>query len=224
MDLNVIHKILYFICWLGPSQAVFIGNDYDALSRFLSGRNDRWSFFSMKIKVGMVGVGAFAQSFIPLFKAHPLVGEIVLCDLDADKLKANAEKHGVKRTSPFLDALCKTDVDAVAIITQHWLHAPQAIQALKAGKHVYSAVPSAVTLDEMKKLVRAVAKTRKIHMVGETSYYYPDAIYCRDRCANGDFGHVFTFQKSIPWNGCQKNSWGFRMGTAAPTSFWWTIL
>jgi homospermidine synthase len=38
----------------------------------------------MGIKVGMVGVGAFGQCFIPLFKAHLLVDKVVLCDLDAD--------------------------------------------------------------------------------------------------------------------------------------------
>jgi hypothetical protein len=44
----------------------------------------------MTIKIGMVGTGQMAQGFIPLFKAHPLVREVVLCDLDAAKLRANA--------------------------------------------------------------------------------------------------------------------------------------
>ena len=59
-----------------------------------------------------------------------------------------------------------------------------------AGKHVYSAVPSAISLDEITALVRAVEQTGKIYMIGETSYYYPCAIYCRERFRKGDFGHV----------------------------------
>jgi len=144
----------------------------------------------MGIKVGMVGVGAFAQSFIPLFKAHPLVSEVVLCDLDAKKLRLNSEKHGIPRTSLSLDDLCGTDVDAVAIITQHWMHAPQAILALRAGKHVYSAVPTGVTVEEIADLVKAVKETGKIYMLGETSYYYPGVLYCRDRYKKGHFGHI----------------------------------
>lgn len=144
----------------------------------------------MGIKVGIVGVGAFAQCFIPLFKAHPLVEKVVLCDLHADKLRDNAQKHGIAETSPSLDALLATDVDAVAIITQHWLHAPQAIAALRAGKHVYSAVPTGVTLDEIRALVKTVEATGLIYMVGETSYYYPSPIYCRGRHAEGAFGHI----------------------------------
>ncbi len=144
----------------------------------------------MGINVGMVGVGAFAQCFIPLFKAHPLVDKVILCDLDAAKLARNAREHGIAETSPSLDALLETDVDAVAIITQHWMHAPQATQALRAGKHVYSAVPAGVTVEEIAELVAMVKATGKIYMMGETSYYYPNVIYCREQYNRGAFGRV----------------------------------
>ena len=144
----------------------------------------------MSIKVGMCGVGAFADCFIPLFNAHPQVSKVILCDLNADRLKEKSETFGIKDTCPSLDELCQTDVDAIAIITQHHIHGPQAVQALKAGKHVYSAVPSAITMDEMSTLVKTVEETGNIYMVGETSYYYPCAIFCRDKFQKGEFGHI----------------------------------
>ena len=144
----------------------------------------------MGIKVGICGVGAFANNFIPLFKAHPEVDSVTLCDLDAAKLKEKAEQFGVSRTCPSLDELCQADVDAIAIFTQNWMHGPQAAQALRAGKHVYSAVPSAITMEEVSALVRAVEETGKVYMIGETSYYYPCAIYCRERFRKGDFGRI----------------------------------
>lgn len=142
------------------------------------------------MKIGVVGVGSFAQCFIPLFKAHPLVGEVLLCDLDDRKLRENSAKHAIVRTYPSLDAILDSDVDAVAIITQNWLHGPQAVQALRAGKHVYSAVPAGVTVEEITALVKAVQESGRIYMLGETSYYYPGAIYCRQRLAEGAFGRV----------------------------------
>lgn len=144
----------------------------------------------MSLKVGMVGVGSFAQSFIPLFKAHPWVDEVILCDVDAVKLEENARKHEIPKTLPSLDALCDSDVDAAVLITQNWLHGPQAVQALQAGKHVYSAVPAGITVDEIRDLVQAVEKTGCVYMIGETSYYYPGAVYCRKRLAEGAFGRV----------------------------------
>jgi predicted dehydrogenase len=138
----------------------------------------------------MVGVGAFARSFIPLFLAHPLVDDVALCDLDATRLAGAAREYGVARTFPSLDALCRSEVDAAVIITQNWLHAPQAVQALRAGKHVYSAVPTGITVDEIAELVRTVDETGLVYMLGETSYYYPAVLYCRQRHAEGDFGQI----------------------------------
>ena len=144
----------------------------------------------MGIRLGIVGVGAFAQHFIPLFNAHPDVDQVILCDLDAEKRQSNAEKHGIAQTSPSLDDLCDTAVDAIALFTQNWLHGPQAAQALLAGKHVYSAVPPGILLDELRAIVKAVRETGNIYMLGETSYYYPAVIYCRQRFCEGAFGDI----------------------------------
>ncbi|NQZ70519.1 MAG: Gfo/Idh/MocA family oxidoreductase [Lentisphaeria bacterium] len=144
----------------------------------------------MTIKLGICGVGSFADCFIPLFNAHPDVESVILCDLDAERLAEKCERFGNTETCASLDELCETDVDAIAIITQHHLHGPQAVQALKAGKHVYSAVPSAISIEEISALVKAVEETGNVYMIGETSYYYPCTIYCRKRFEQGDFGHV----------------------------------
>ena len=74
----------------------------------------------MAIKLGILGAGGeFVQGFIPLFKAHPLVGEIVLCDHVAEKLAASAARHGIARTVASYDELLASGVDAVAIFTQN---------------------------------------------------------------------------------------------------------
>ncbi len=142
----------------------------------------------MSLKIGVSGAGAFAACFIPLFNAHPLVEEVAVADLLPDRAKAAAEEFGLARVLGSHEELCASDVDAVAIITQRWMHGPQAIQALKAGKHVYSAVPAGVSLDEIGELVATVERTGLTYMMGETSYYYPTTIYCRERFRKGDFG------------------------------------
>jgi len=145
----------------------------------------------MKVKLAMIGCGAFAQCFIPLFKVHPLVEKVWLCDRNADKLAENVKKYGIADTFDSLDAACASDeIDACVIITQNWMHAPQAIQALKSGKHVYSAVPAGINIEELQELVDTVNQTGQIYMMGETSYYKPDTIYCRQRFEAGEFGQV----------------------------------
>ncbi|HEY3331164.1 MAG TPA: Gfo/Idh/MocA family oxidoreductase [Capsulimonadaceae bacterium] len=142
-----------------------------------------------QIKVGVVGAGQFAPSFIPLFKAHPGVRDVALAEIFPQRLQEEADRFGIVDRYASFDDLLASDVDAVAIYTQRWTHAPMAIKALEAGKHVYSAVPAAVTVEEMSTLIDAVKRTGLTYMMGETSYYYPCAIYCRGRYAAGDMGH-----------------------------------
>ena len=96
----------------------------------------------MGIRVGICGVGAFSESFIPLFRAHPGVEQVILCDLDAEKLRSKADKFSIPQTCASLDDLCR--MDAIAILTQHWLHGPQAVQALRASTSSAGSVITAV--------------------------------------------------------------------------------
>ncbi len=143
----------------------------------------------MSIKIGICGAGAFSRSFVPLFKNHPLVEEVVIADLLKERAEEHAKEFGISRIFCSLDDLCNSDIDAVAIMTQRQLHGPQTLQVLKAGKHVYSAVPVGQTLEEVKAIVATVEETGLIYMMGETSYYYPSTIYCRNRFKAGDFGN-----------------------------------
>lgn len=152
----------------------------------------------MGISIGIVGCGAFAQSFIPLYKTHPSVERLALCDILPERLAENARKHGVEETYAGLDEICKADLDALVIITQPWLHAPQAIQAMEAGKHVYSAVPI-ISLDDgdqmldwCYKLIDACLRTGMRYMMGETSYYRPEAMFGRRMAKEDAFGE-FVF-------------------------------
>ncbi|NLE46106.1 MAG: Gfo/Idh/MocA family oxidoreductase [Chloroflexi bacterium] len=149
-----------------------------------------------KISVGMVGLGSFGSGFVKRFKAHPDVSRIALCDVRADRLAEFAQEIGITETYGSLDEICRSDLDALVIMTPPWMHAPQAIQAMEAGKHVYTAVPimsdndGDVILDWCDKLIEAVKRTGQIYMMGETSYYRPEVVFCRKKFQTGELGQV----------------------------------
>ena len=64
-------------------------------------------------------------------------------------------------------------------------------RALRAGKHVYSAVPMAVSEEEIARIIDAVRETGLVYMMGETSYYNPATVYARKQHAAGSFGRIF---------------------------------
>ena len=154
----------------------------------------------MGISMGLVGLGQFGSGFAELFKNHPLVDRFALCDREPDRVAKFAKREDFRDKLSdsdayySLDDILKSDLDAVAIITQPWLHAPQCIQAMESGKHVYSAVPiiSIPDGDEIlewcDRIVNTCRKTGKHYMLGETTYYRPQAMYCRRRAAEGAFG------------------------------------
>jgi predicted dehydrogenase len=139
------------------------------------------------MKLGIVGAGAFSKQFVPLFKAHPYISEVTVTDLLPERRKAFESEFGIAGCSSFEEML-KSDITAVAIFAQRHLHGPLVIQALKAGKHVYSAVPMADTVEEMQEITELAAQTRLIYMMGETAYYYPGALFCRSELKKGSFG------------------------------------
>jgi predicted dehydrogenase len=140
------------------------------------------------IRIGILGAGGFSCAFLPLFKAHPLVSDVYLAEIMPDRLAHAAKKYRLNTTFTSLEDLLRSDVDAVAIFSQRWMHAPQAVAAMKAGKHVYSAVPAAISLDQLEELIETVRKTGLTYMMGETSYYQPATVYCRARFTAGEMG------------------------------------
>lgn len=154
----------------------------------------------MGISLGLVGLGAFGSAFAELFKCHPRVDRVALCDREPERIAQFAEKPSFQDKFKPADAyedfeeICKADLDALVIITQPWLHAPQAIQAMECGKSVYSAVPIIYLpdgdeiLDWCDRLIDACRRTGMSYMLGETSYYHSQAMYCRRRAAERAFG------------------------------------
>lgn len=154
----------------------------------------------MGIKLGLVGLGQFGRQFTKLFKAHPLVDKIALCDCEEEKVKQilndpfMAGKVSEADCYDSLDEICKADLDGIVIITQPWLHAPQCLKVLESGKHVYSAVPiislpdDEEILDWCGKLRDAVKATGKQYMLGETTIYRYQTMFCRRMAKKGMFG------------------------------------
>ncbi len=142
------------------------------------------------MKIGILGAGPFPNHFIPLFQAHPLVEEVVIAERMAERRDAACKKHGIKRAFDNFDDLLASDVDAIGVYTQRWTHAPWAIKAMRAGKHVFSAVPAAISLEELEELIDTVKETGQLYMLGETTWYEAPTILARKLNRIGAFGDL----------------------------------
>ncbi|WP_026536316.1 Gfo/Idh/MocA family protein [Arthrobacter sp. H14] len=145
----------------------------------------------MSFSIGLVGAGQFAGQFAKLFKLHPGVSKVLVTDFEQKRAEDLTARAGLDGTVKDFEALLASDVEAVAIFTQRWTHGPLVVQALRAGKHVYSAVPMAISEEEIADIIATVKETGLTYMMGETSYYNPATVYARHKLSTGEFGRVF---------------------------------
>ena len=146
----------------------------------------------MAFSLGIVGAGQFAGQFATLFHHHPGVSAVYVTDVLADRAHALVAQAGIAASFDSFDAMLASDaVDAVAIFTQRWTHGPLVVKALRAGKHVYSAVPMAISVEEIAAIIDAVRETGLTYMMGETSYYNPATVFARAKRERGEFGRLF---------------------------------
>src|SRR5699024_5763959 len=134
----------------------------------------------MSFTLGIVGIGQFGSQFAELFAAHPDIEAVYAVDSVPDRIAA-LEPQGIGfagRVGTFAAPLV-SDVAAIAVLTQRGTHGEHALAALRAGKHVYSAVPMAIEEEEIRQITEEVQRTGLVYMMGETSQYNSAVVLAR---------------------------------------------
>src|SRR5438105_7190307 len=102
-------------------------------------------------RIGLIGAGGIAHgAHIPGWECIPNAEIVSVCDVNLSRAKAAASEHGIKHVFEDFNELVALDLDAVDICTPNRAHAPAAIAALNAGKHVLCEKPLATTAAEVR--------------------------------------------------------------------------
>ena len=154
------------------------------------------------VRIGVIGVGGRGNSLIDNFSAVPGVQIRALCDVVEEKVKraqARLERAG-KAPRPialysageraFEDMVRREDLDLVIVATPWIWHAPMAVAAMKAGRHVGVEVPAARTLDECWQLVRTSEATRRHCIQLENCCYGYNEMMVLNMVRAGLFGEI----------------------------------
>jgi predicted dehydrogenase len=114
-----------------------------------------------RLKMGILGVGPIAQiAHLPALKKAANVDLVALCDASEELGARMAAAYGVGAVyTDHHRFLAEADVDAVLIPVAHEFHAPLALDALRAGKHVLVEKPMAVTVAECEQMVAAAEES-----------------------------------------------------------------
>lgn len=115
------------------------------------------------LRIGIVGVGNISGIYFDNLKKFSSTEVVAVADLDLARAKAKAEEREIPLALSPAELIAHPDVDLVLNLTIPAAHGPVALDAVRAGKHVYNEKPLTVSLDEARELL-AVAKEKGVRV------------------------------------------------------------
>ena len=139
------------------------------------------------MKVCVAGQGAFGQKHLEGIQNIKGVEVISLAGGNLDATKEVAQKFKIPHwTGDLAESLKRPGLEAVILATPTQMHARQAIQCLRAGKHVQVEIPMADTLADSREIVKVQKETGLIAMAGHTRRFNPSHQWVRKKILVGE--------------------------------------
>ena len=184
------------------------------------GANDR-------LQVAIVGLNGRGYAHLSALKANARAARVShVCDVEATilaKFRGEAERelgYAPAAVGDFRTVLAQKEVDAITIATpDHW-HAPMAVLALRAGKHVYVEKPSSHNPREGELLVEAQKKYGRLVQVGDQQRSSPHTIRVIGQIHEGLIGRA-CFAKA--WYVNTRKSMGIGKAAPVPAGLDWEL-
>src|SRR5215213_597781 len=125
------------------------------------------------IRLGVIGCGGFGLFALQQFTQVPGVTLVGMAGTHRPAALAAAARFGVENIEEVGQLLRRDDVDVVYIATPPFLHYPQALAALEAGKHVIVEKPLALTVAQADELVALARRRDRLVVANLMQRYNP---------------------------------------------------
>lgn len=148
-----------------------------------------------KIRLGIIGFGNIGRHHLTAANANDLLQVVAVADSNVPP--KSTFNGSIQFFDDWKDLLHQVEIAAVSICVPHFLHAPIAAAALRAGKHVLLEKPLGLNVDEGKKLLEIAQQEQRILMVEMTHRFYPAM---REACAfvqSGQLGEIYAVEDRI---------------------------
>lgn len=153
-----------------------------------------------KLKAAIVGCGRISVCYEDAF--HRLSNQVELVytvDKDIQKAKEMADRFHCSYTDNF-DEILDKHIDVVHLCLPHYLHPLMAIKAMKAGIHVLTEKPIAISLQDADEMIRVQKETGvKLGVIFQTRYT-KSVEKLKEMISRGDFGRIHTARSYLTWN------------------------
>lgn len=163
-----------------------------------------------RMKVGIVGAGSIADLHARGYEEDSRAEIIAVCDREEDRAIQRALDWGARAYyTNYAEMLRHPDLDAVEILTPHYLHADQIIAALQAGLHVSVERPIALSIEEANKVVKIANDSDRVLQVYEPCLFYKPLLDARNLIDAGEIGTPSAIRVSMTIGKGDTGLWDF---------------
>ncbi len=142
--------------------------------------------------IAVIGAGAIGYDHISSFQQHPAAKVVALAEVSPERGRAAADKFNIPElVTDYKKLLKRADIDVFSIALPNYLHAPVALAALKAGKHVMLDKPMATNAADAAKLVAEARKQKVLLMVGQNQRFISEVQTAKQLIDKGVLGDVY---------------------------------
>jgi predicted dehydrogenase len=146
-----------------------------------------------KLRIGLVGCGAFGESHLIAFAGLPFVQVTAVTDIVPERAHKLAERYQVARVAKDCRELCSfKDVDAVSVVTTEDQHLEPVLAALENGKHVFVEKPLATRLGDAERMVAVARETGLILMPGHILRFETKYAVVKEQLGSGRLGRILS--------------------------------
>ncbi|MBW8350290.1 Gfo/Idh/MocA family oxidoreductase [Bacillus sp. IITD106] len=153
-----------------------------------------------KINFAIVGCGHIAKKHAEGIKHADGVNLLAVCDTIASNMDPYVKEYGAKAYENFDEMLRNPDIDVVNICTPSGSHAPLAVKAANAKKHVIVEKPIALTLSDAKLIIDSCKENGVKLAVLHPNRFRPAMIELKKAVDQNRFGKFSHANATVRWN------------------------
>jgi predicted dehydrogenase len=149
---------------------------------------------SIVIKIGVIGYGYWGPNLVRNFAETPGAQVAAVSDFDPAKLALVQRRFpGCKTTTDYRELLNDPAIDAIVIATPVRTHYALALEALRAGKHVWLEKPMTETSDEARHLIDEAQARDLVLLVDHTFIYTGAVTKMHEIIKSGQLGKIYYY-------------------------------